>query len=162
MGREGAGDQGLRAQLITPRVTAAAHGCMLGASPFCVRPDLQPFYACTCLPAENRYGRPGFRGLLRQLANYWQNRRKAVIQAADRAAQALAQYASLQGEEGEIGPDLVRDAIQQMTREFDPVHGGFGGAPKFPPSMRLALMLREYQRSHDERLKTIVTTTLDR
>jgi uncharacterized protein len=125
-------------------------------------PDLKPFYAGTYFPPEDRYGRPGFRSLLRQLADYWQNRREVVVQAADRAALALAQYASLQGEDGEISPDLVRDAVRQMAQDFDPAHGGFGGAPKFPPSMRLTLMLREYRRTHDERLKTIVATTLDR
>ena len=96
--------------------------------------------------------RPGFQHLLRQLADAWKNRRDDVIQAANRAALGLAQYASLQSESGAIGPDLVPDAIQAMARDFDPVNGGFGGAPKFPPSMRLTLLLREYRRTRDERL----------
>jgi uncharacterized protein YyaL (SSP411 family) len=125
-------------------------------------PDLKPFFAGTYFPPEDRYGRPGFKSLLLQLADYWKTRREEVVQAANRAAMALAQYSSLQSEEGEIGLDLVPDAVQAMTRDFDPKWGGFGGAPKFPPSMRLALMLREYRRSQDERLINVIRTTLDR
>jgi uncharacterized protein len=125
-------------------------------------PDLKPFFAGTYFPPDDRYGRPGFQNLLRQLADYWQNRREDVHKAANHAALTLAQYSSLQSEGGEIAPDLVPAAVQAMTRDFDPVHGGFGGAPKFPPSMRLTLMLREYRRSPDERLLNVVTTTLDR
>jgi uncharacterized protein YyaL (SSP411 family) len=125
-------------------------------------PDLKPFYAGTYFPPDDRYGRPGFQNLLRQLADYWHNRRDDVQQAANRAALALAQYASLQSEGGEITPDLIPSAVQAMTRDFDAVHGGFGGAPKFPPSMRLTLMLREHRRSPDPQLLNVVTTTLDR
>jgi uncharacterized protein YyaL (SSP411 family) len=125
-------------------------------------PDLKPFFAGTYFPPDDRYGRPGFKHLLLQLADYWKNRREEVIQAANRAALALSQYSSLQGEEGEIGPDLVQGAVQAMTRDFDPKWGGFGGAPKFPPSMRLTLMLREYRRTQDEGLLRVVNTTLDR
>src|SRR5437899_1931386 len=75
-------------------------------------PDRKPFYAGTYFPPDDRYGRPGFQHLLRQLADAWKNRRDDVIQAANRAALGLAQYASLQNESGAIGPDLVPDAIQ--------------------------------------------------
>jgi uncharacterized protein YyaL (SSP411 family) len=151
-------------------------------------PDLKPFYAGTYFPPEDRYGRPGFGHLLRQLADAWENRRSDVIQAADRAASAIAQYASLQSESGELEPDLIPNALRLMAEDFDPVNGGFGGAPKFPPSMRLTLMLREirdegYARGagtrmrdgkgptaaypsslipHPSSLKEIVATTLDR
>jgi uncharacterized protein len=125
-------------------------------------PDLKPFFAGTYFPPDDRYGRPGFQNLLRQLVDYWRNRRDEVQRAANHAALSLAQYSSLQGEGEEITPDLVPTAVQAMTRDFDPVHGGFGGAPKFPPSMRLTLMLREHRRSPDERLLNVVTTTLDR
>jgi uncharacterized protein len=150
-------------------------------------PDLKPFYAGTYFPPDDRYGRPGFQHVLRQLSDAWKNRRDDVLQAANRAALGLGQYASLQSEDGELGPDLVPNAVEMMTRDFDPVNGGFGGAPKFPPSMRLALMLREVrgqgsgvrgQRSGQAQppppeltpvprpltpaLRQIVTTTLDK
>ena len=105
----------------------------------------------------------------------------------DRAALGLARYASLQSEDGELGPDLIPNALRMMAQDFDPVNGGFGGAPKFPPSMRLALMLRAFRRSGvqafgaetsgpaldvagperlnartPERLNAIVTLTLDK
>jgi uncharacterized protein YyaL (SSP411 family) len=117
-------------------------------------PDLKPFYAGTYFPPDDSgtpwVGRPGFQHVLRQLADAWKNRRDDVTQAANRAALGLTQYASLQSDEGDLGPDLVPNAVEMMARDFDPVNGGFGGAPKFPPSMRLALMLRLEAGTRDE------------
>jgi uncharacterized protein YyaL (SSP411 family) len=125
-------------------------------------PDLKPFYAGTYFPPDDRFGRPGFPHLLTQLADAWKNRRDDVIEAANRAALTLNQYSSLQGEAEGLPSDLVRNGVRAMARDFDPRHGGFGGAPKFPPSMRLALMLREHRRSQDPELLRVVMTTLDR
>jgi uncharacterized protein YyaL (SSP411 family) len=49
-----------------------------------------------------------------------------------------------------------------MLRQFDPVHGGFGGAPKFPPAMRLELLLRRWERTRDPEAKRMLETTLTR
>jgi uncharacterized protein YyaL (SSP411 family) len=125
-------------------------------------PELKPFYAGTYFPPEDRFGRPGFANLLRHLADAWEHRRDEVLRSADQIAAAVAEYGSLQGEPGELGPDLAPAAAQAMLADFDSVNGGFGGAPKFPPSMRLTLMLREYRRTQDQRLIRAVTTTLDR
>jgi uncharacterized protein len=125
-------------------------------------PELKPFYAGTYFPPEDRYGRPGFSHLLLQLADAWKNRREDLLRSADRLAEAMAQYGSLQSEPGELGADLVPTAVREMLADFDPVNGGFGGAPKFPPSMRLTLMLRDYRRSGEQRVLQAVTTTLDR
>src|SRR5205809_1497577 len=84
-------------------------------------PDLKPFYAGTYFPPEDRYGRPGFSNLLRQLADAWQHRRDDVLRSADQLADAVAQYESLQSEPGEIGPDLVPAAVQSIPADFDPV-----------------------------------------
>ena len=55
----------------------------------------------------------------------------------------------------------MNQAMQQLAGSFDPVWGGFGGAPKFPSTMSLDLMLRAYQRAPQDDAKTIVTTSLD-
>jgi uncharacterized protein YyaL (SSP411 family) len=129
-------------------------------------PDLKPFYTGTYFPPTDRHGRPGFTSLLTQLAQAWRERRADVEQVAERAAGAIREYASLQTEGAPWGPELIPHAVDAIIERFDPVHGGFGSAPKFPPSMALALILRELARlpagPRSEQLRRVVTLTLDK
>jgi uncharacterized protein YyaL (SSP411 family) len=128
-------------------------------------PDLRPFYAGTYFPPDDRWGRPGFKSLLLQLDQAWRERREDVEKVAERAAEAIRQYASLQTEAQPLDPGLISRAVDQITARFDSTYGGFGNAPKFPPSMALALILREMERapegSRREHLRRVVTLTLD-
>ena len=58
-----------------------------------------------------------------------------------------------------IDADALEEAVQTLTGEFDPVHGGFGGAPKFPPSMILEFLLRHHERTGSaDALRTVEVT----
>ena len=57
---------------------------------------------------------------------------------------------------------LLDSAYTAIARQFDPADGGFGGAPKFPPAMRLELLLRRWLRTGDVQARRMVETTLDR
>ena len=125
-------------------------------------PDLQPFYGGTYYPPEDRRGMPGFPRILDGVALAWRDRRGEV---AASAAQMTAQLQSL-GEVpepiGGLDLSLLDNAYQKLARAYDPLHGGFGDAPKFPHPMDLRVLLRHHHRTGEKHALEMVTHTLDR
>ena len=124
-------------------------------------PEGHPFYGGTYFPPDGRDGRPGFVTLLNAIRDAWQNRR-GELEAT--AGELLGHLSA--GEVGLPGKRLVGaaaaldDAQSSAEAQFDPVHGGFGGAPKFPPAMRLELLIRYSLRSSEPSAREMVTATL--
>ena len=104
-------------------------------------PEGQPFYAGTYFPPQPRHGMPSFRQLLTAISDTWSQRRADVLDAGYRISAALARPAL---PTGSAPPDagLLQDAVTVLGRSEDRAHGGFGGAPKFPPSMLSEFLLR--------------------
>jgi uncharacterized protein YyaL (SSP411 family) len=125
-------------------------------------PELKPFYAGTYFPPDDRWGRPGFMSLLEQLGRFWRERRPEVEAQAEQLTQAVAQFTAGADGQGAVTPELLRAGLIELARGFDAQNGGFGGAPKFPPTMRLELLLRRAEAEEDDRLLSMVTLTLDR
>ncbi|MEE9125406.1 MAG: thioredoxin domain-containing protein, partial [candidate division NC10 bacterium] len=94
-------------------------------------PDQQPFFAGTYFPPTDKYGRPGFGTLLRRIADKWETNTEELQNQAAQLTQHLCQQshplASMPVGEAEIAA-----AITHSAESFDPIHGGFGPAPKFP------------------------------
>ncbi len=105
-------------------------------------PDLKPFYGGTYFPPESRGGMPGFRLLLLRIAELWRDQRLDVAAQAAELTEEIARQAAVQP--GAAMPDaaLFDRALAQLRAGFDAAWGGFGPAPKFPPSMTLGLILR--------------------
>jgi uncharacterized protein YyaL (SSP411 family) len=126
-------------------------------------PELKPFFGGTYFPPDNRDGRPGFLQLLQQIHEVWQTRRGEIAgSAAD--IHARLEAATLNADAGAVllTEDALKNAGEFFKRMFDPRHGGFGGAPKFPqPSMPL-LLLRCAKRFHDDEAARMVLHTCDR
>ncbi|MFL5590005.1 MAG: thioredoxin domain-containing protein [Ktedonobacteraceae bacterium] len=118
-------------------------------------PDGRPFHGGTYFPpSDRRYGQqlmPGFPRILLSMADAYQNRRHDVEEQATQVADYLKQRSSspLRGRPGSppggIPLELLNTASRALAAEFDPVHGGFDGAPKFPNTMSLELLLRIHQ-----------------
>ncbi|HLE83381.1 MAG TPA: thioredoxin domain-containing protein, partial [Thermoanaerobaculia bacterium] len=105
-------------------------------------PELEPFYAGTYFPPEDRHGRPGFPAVLRGLADAWATRRSDIhLQAAD-VAQAMRKVLEERFPPGQAppAPEAALRAFVSLERSYDPVQGGFGGAPKFPTPSSLFLL----------------------
>jgi uncharacterized protein len=105
-----------------------------------------------------------FKAMLNELARIWRTRRADVEKQADQLTNAIREAisgisVSLQGRG--VDWQLIERAIDESRRTFDAEHGGFGGAPKFPPHERLLLLARQFRRTRDNTLLTMLTTTLD-
>jgi uncharacterized protein YyaL (SSP411 family) len=125
-------------------------------------PDLRPFTGGTYFPPDDRYGRPGFKRVLRTISDWWRSRRGELDRAAADLTDALQGLSHPRAAAGELGPDLLRHAVADLGRAFDPRHGGFGSAPKFPHPMDLRLLLRAWKRFGDDDALHMVRVTLDR
>src|SRR5216684_3869770 len=119
-------------------------------------PDGRPFYGGTYFPPNDRqYGRetmPGFPRILLTIADYYDNHRAEVEEQANQLADYLKQRSStpLRSKggvipSGTIPLEMLNTASGELASEFDPVHGGFGHAPKFPNTMSLEFLLRTHQ-----------------
>ncbi len=123
-------------------------------------PEQEPFFAGTYFPPEARYGRPGFRDLLRHIANLWETDREGAVRRAKQLTAALAAQAE-PDVPANIAEGAIAVAVSQLAQSFDAVHGGFGRAPKFPPPAALSLLLRHHVRTGDPHALVMVTKTLD-
>ncbi|MDP2759880.1 MAG: thioredoxin domain-containing protein [Sideroxyarcus sp.] len=124
-------------------------------------PDGTPFYSGTYFPKQARYGLPGFPELLVRVSAAYREKRSEL------AAQGQQVIAALAAWQPEKNPDDVTldsapltMAIQQLNSDFDPVHGGFGGAPKFLHPAELDLLLRQAHARHDAQTRHIALFTL--
>jgi uncharacterized protein YyaL (SSP411 family) len=120
-------------------------------------PDQEPFFAGTYLPRDR------FQQLILGVAQAWRNQRDDVTGQARHVATALAENAaaitralrdtSTTGTTGTTSETRFREVTEASTRalerDYDATNGGFGGAPKFPPSMVLEFLLRHHRRTQD-------------
>ncbi len=126
-------------------------------------PDLHPFFAGTYFPPDNRYGfqRPSFPQLLRALQDAWKNRRSEIQERSLELIQFLQEMNRAESTQQDLDSSIFQSAFAQLSRLYDPVHGGFGQAPKFPHTMDLQLLLRLEKRLGQQQALEIVTHTLD-
>jgi uncharacterized protein YyaL (SSP411 family) len=102
--------------------------------------DGAPFFAGTYFPDRPRHGQPAFTQVLQALAEAWQDRGEEVRRVADKLREHLATSAELPS--GAVTVELLDGAVATLAEEFDPMAGGFGSAPKFPPTMVLEFLRR--------------------
>src|SRR6187402_3413453 len=99
-------------------------------------PEQAPFFAGTYFPPEDRGGRPGFTTLLQRVTELWASDRGQLLEQAQALAEHVRQATRLPNPTG-VSQGALRLAARRLASEFDPAFGGFGGAPKFPPSAAL-------------------------
>jgi uncharacterized protein YyaL (SSP411 family) len=126
-------------------------------------PEGRPFFAGTYFPPEERHGMPSFRRVLEHVVNVYRSRRSEVEEASKEMAQALSSQLRTRGAAGSIDRAGLDTAAARIAATYDPVHGGFGGAPKFPAAMALDFLMQVAHRSAGDaeaKLREIITTTL--
>jgi uncharacterized protein len=105
-------------------------------------PDGKPFYAGTYFPPTPRHGLPSFAQVLGAISEAWQERRSDLLVSASEIARQLATHTALPDSDKLTATDCQKSLLA-LQQDFDAVHGGFGRAPKFPPSMVLEALLRD-------------------
>ena len=124
-------------------------------------PDLKPFYGGTYYPPSDRYGRPGFPKVMYAVAEAFNEKNEQVLEQADQLTVQLNQMSNLvDPHEHELTEDLMTQAFQHYRSQFDSQYGGFGNAPKFPPSMGLPFLLRYWHHSGNANALAMVELTL--
>ena len=123
-------------------------------------PDQTPFFGGTYFPKEARYNLPGFVQLLEQVADIYRTRQEDIIRQS--ASLLHAFDSTLPSVEGQVSfsKTPLDDACGALQEAFDPVYGGFGGAPKFPQPTRLEFLLRRAAHSGDTNARSIALHTL--
>ena len=118
-------------------------------------PDAAPFHCGTYYPPAPRHGLPSFPQLLDAVARAWTERGDEVRAAAGKIVKQLVARAAPLPETG-VDAAVLDAAVARLAEDFDDVNAGFGGAPKFPPSMQLESLLRHHERTGSANALTMV------
>jgi uncharacterized protein YyaL (SSP411 family) len=121
---------------------------------FCT-PTGEPFYGGTYYPRET------FVKLMEAVDDAWRNRRDELQQNIDALVEAIGRTAHVEPAPAVDARQLVSTTIGALQSSFDSTWGGFGGAPKFPSTFGLDLMLRVSLLNNDSQLVDMVRTSLD-
>jgi uncharacterized protein YyaL (SSP411 family) len=122
-------------------------------------PDLKPFFGGTYFPPDNRYGRPGFRSVLEQLASAWRQQRAQILQSGEEILQELEKHLA-PGVSYRPDEAVLESGYQQFRRMYDSRLGGFGNAPKFPRAVVHNFLFRYWARTGSEEASDMVVHTL--
>jgi uncharacterized protein len=125
-------------------------------------PDLKPFYGGTYFPPVDGYGRPSFPAVLQGTAGAYREKRSEVARVSDDITSRIRDFSQRKAVPEELSPEILAQGTEFLSSSFDAVWGGFGRAPKFPPSLNLSFLLREYHKTGNSKLLTMVETTLER
>jgi uncharacterized protein YyaL (SSP411 family) len=115
-------------------------------------PEQVPFYGGTYFPPEPRHGLPSWTQVLQAIAETWRENAAEIRAGGERVRVQLAGGARLEPSAEPFDAGVLDAAAARLLESFDAVHGGFGGAPKFPQTPALELLLR-----HGEREASLAT-----
>jgi len=122
-------------------------------------PDQKPFFAATYIPKESRFGRAGLLDLTTQVHNLWLTEPEDILDLANQVTDAIQRQATAAPGEA-LDATVLEATFQQLASRFDPVHGGFGTAPKFPTPHHFLFLLRYWHRTGDDEALAMVEISL--
>ncbi|MES2877326.1 MAG: thioredoxin domain-containing protein [Pseudomonadota bacterium] len=123
-------------------------------------PQGMPFYSGTYFPSDAPEGQATFRHILGSVSTVWQAQRPALARQDQVLRQALAAQVPHVDDNAVLDAAVRTQARQQLATAFDPVHGGFGAAPKFPHPSDLAFLLRCAREDGDAQAGDMALLTL--
>ncbi len=129
-----------------------------------ITPEGVPFFAGTYFPKQGGYGlnMPGFIEILNYLATRWRSERQALLKNGQEVVQLLRSMEQARPVDEVLSVDLLGNAAEHLSENFDHEDGGFGAAPKFPTPHQLLFLLRWHQRSGSDIALEMVEKTLDK
>ena len=123
-------------------------------------PDRRPFFAGTYFPKESRQGRLGLDELSRKIKTLWTESREQVLDSSEKVMLALNRIQEEPPGES-LGKEVLNTAFRQLSQRYDPKHGGFSNAPKFPTAHNMLFLLRYWKRTGDDTALQMVELTLE-
>jgi len=117
-------------------------------------PGGEPFYCGTYFPRHH------FLQLLQAIHETWEQQREQVLQTSGSIVARLKEIGGALPAQT-IGEEVLAGAVQRLAGQFDAARGGFGGAPKFPPSMVLEFLLRHHGRTGSRDALVMAEQTCD-
>jgi len=127
-----------------------------------ITPDKLPFFGGTYFPPDRRYNMPSFQQILVSVAEAWQTKRDELLHSANDVLGEMRRIGLAEFAPTGLSLDQLDASFVSFSRSFDATNGGFGGAPKFPPSMSLEFLLSYYKRTKDENALEMVKKTCDK
>lgn len=122
--------------------------------------EKKPFFAATYIPKETRFSLMGLLTLLPRITQMWKEKRSDLIRSGDRVIAHITSP-GISSSETPPGEDLLDEGYHSLLLQFDPAHGGFGHAPKFPTPHTLLFLLRYGARKSDTRAHVMAKKTLN-
>src|SRR5207249_4130432 len=111
---------------------------------------------------NDHYGRPSFKRVLLAISDAYREKNGEVVEQARMVESALSNAESFAGRSGEFSPKVINQIVESAMKMFDPRNGGFGTAPKFPHPAALDLLMDQYVRTGDEKLRDAVVISLEK
>jgi len=128
-------------------------------------PERKPFYGGTYFPPRDgdRGARYGFLTLLTELEKAYHQQPQKVLQSSEQLAAMIGQNLTPRSGDSRLpGADLLHSTVAQYQQRFDAEYAGLSGAPKFPSSLPIRLLLRYYRHSGDQLVLNMATRTLEK
>jgi uncharacterized protein YyaL (SSP411 family) len=107
-----------------------------------LKPDGEPFVGGTYFPPQAQHGLPAFRDVLRGVAESWRDKREKVDEQAQKIVEHIRASARTKPAGDDPNDELFGNVYENLVGGFDPQHGGWGRAPKFPPAATVEYLLR--------------------
>ena len=125
-------------------------------------PSLKPFWGGTYFPPDDRWGRPGFRTVLTDIARVYREERDKVEDSAEALTERIQSLARVPKSGELLDREPIRAVARELGARFDSREGGFSQAPKFPPSGALSLLLSYYDEHRDPDTLAMAELTLSK
>ena len=123
-------------------------------------PDGMVFYGGTYFPPKDAFGRPSFRRVLLAMAEAYRTNKADTVREAESLHRALAERRGALVEEGVVNDAMLKESLDALRGQFDPVNGGISGQQKFPHAGTMEWVMARYHRTREPGLATIFTRTL--
>ncbi|KAG6415323.1 hypothetical protein SASPL_122731 [Salvia splendens] len=120
-------------------------------------PDLKPLMGGTYFPPDDKFGRPGFKSILRKVKEAWDTKKEILVKsgvfAMEQLSEALAAVAKSEKLPDGLPERAVQKCAEQLADSYDSKFGGFGSAPKFPRPVEIQLMLYHKKKLKDNQMQ---------
>ncbi len=120
--------------------------------------DKKPFFGGTYFPPEDGHGRPGFKNVLRSVADFYKTKRGDVTEFTERLVDYLRPKPLLKED---VSESIIDNAIKNILSEYDPQNGGFGASPKFPMPGAIEFLINRYFLTGSEAAGDVIKKTLE-